>query len=503
MEFIVKVGQPEKFKTGCLVLGLHEPSRLSFATAKVDALLKGTIKTLVKQDDLKGGLNHIQLMHAPEGIPAERLLFIGLGKDKDMSDQQFREAITKIIHTARETGTTDLTLFLADLPVHERDINWRIRQAVQSTYHALYSFDAFKSQKDKTRQRFKKITFLVANKSERVPGERACEEGVAIGIGTDLTKELANTPANVCTPTYLANQAKKMAKQYPKLSVAVLDKKEIAALKMGSFLSVAQGSPTPPKLITFEYSGGPKSKKPIVLVGKGITFDTGGNSLKPAGSMIGMKYDMCGAATVFGVLQAACELGLPLNIIGVVPSCENMPGADATRPDDIVTSMSGKTIEILNTDAEGRLILADALTYSERYDPACVIDIATLTGACHVVFGNQSSGLMANQQPLADRLLEASRSTGDRTWQLPLYDEYKDFLKSESADISNISSSNCGAGTIVAAAFLSQFAEKYPWAHLDVANVACQYVGPKRNATGKHVALLIQFLIDAVNKEIK
>lgn len=499
MEFNVKVGQPEKHKTGCLVLGLHEPNRLSAAASKIDKLLNGALKSLVKQGDLNSHLNQTQLLLQQDKIDSERLLFIGLGQEKTLTDKQFRIAIRHIITTAEESGTTDLTLCLADIPVHDRDIPWRIRQAVESMFHHFYDLDDFKSEKSKKRTRLKKVVFLVGSKTELLAAQRACEEGEAIAKGAELTKRLGDTPANICTPTYLANEAKKLAKQYTKLSVAILDEKEIKALKMGSFLSVAQGSHTPPKLITLEYRGAKKDSKPIVLVGKGITFDTGGNSLKPSNFMIGMKYDMCGAATVFGVLKAAAELGLPLNIIGVIPSCENMPGADATRPDDIVTSMSGKTIEILNTDAEGRLILADALTYAERYHPACVIDIATLTGTCFMIFGNQSSGLMSNHQPLADKIIQASHKSGDRTWQLPLFEEYGDSLKSKIADISNISMSNDGAGTVLAGYFLSQFAKKYHWAHLDIANVACQFVGPKRHATGVHVALLIQFLIDSIN----
>lgn len=499
MEFIVKVGQPEKQKTSCLLLGIHEPSRLSFTADKLDKITEGELKALAKQGDIKGKLHQTRLFTPHAAISAERLLFLGLGKENALTDYQYREAISKIIATISESGAQELVLFLADIPVQDRDVNWRIRQAVQSIYHNLYRFEAFKGKKNPDVPALKRIVFLVSNKPELLSAQRACEEGIAIAEGTELTKELANTPANICTPTYLAAQAKQLAKKHPKISTAVLEEKEIAALKMGSFLSVTHGSNTPAKLITLEYRGSRKDQKPIVLVGKGITFDTGGNSLKPPSGMIGMKYDMCGAATVLGVFKAVSELELPIHLIGVIPSCENMPGPDATRPDDIVTSMSGQTIEILNTDAEGRLILADALTYCERFHPACVIDIATLTGACYVVFGSQSSALMANHQPLADALLQASRKSGDRTWQLPLFDEYGDVLKSEAADLSNIASFDAGAGTIVAASFLSKFATKFHWAHIDIANVACQFVGPKRNATGRPVSLLVQFLIDSVN----
>lgn len=496
MEFIVKVGQPEKQKTACLVLGIHEPSGLSFSADKCDAITDGEIKAFAKMGDIQGKLHQTRWFTPHTAIAAERLLFIGLGKEKAMTDAQYRETIARIIMTVIESGTQDITLYLADIAVQDRDVNWRIRQAVQCVYQNLYRFEDFKSKKSSDHPVLKRFIFLVGSKSELLSAQRACEEGVAIAEGIELTKNLANTPANICTPTYLANKAKQLAKKHPKISAAILEEKEIAALKMGSFLSVAQGSHTPPKLITLEYRGSRKEQKPIVLIGKGITFDTGGNSLKSGAGMIGMKYDMCGAAAVLGVFQAVSELELPIHLIGVIPSCENMPGADATRPDDIVTSMSGQTIEILNTDAEGRLILADALTYAERFHPTSVIDIATLTGACYVVFGNQSSALMSNHQPLADALLQASRKSGDRTWQLPLFEEYHEVLKSDAADFSNIASYDAGGGTIVAGCFLSKFAKKYHWAHIDIANVACQFVGPKRNATGRPVSLLVQYLLD-------
>ena len=329
--------------------------------------------------------------------------------------------------------------------------------------------------------------------------EKGCQQGIAIAEGIKLTKDLANVPANVCNPTYLATQAKQFAKMHgkDKVSCAVLEEKDLKALGMGLLLSVTAGSNTPAKLITLEYRGAKKNVKPIVLVGKGITFDTGGNSIKVPPFMIGMKYDMCGAATVFGVMQAAISLELPVNLIGVIPTCENMPGPNATRPEDIVTSMSGITVEILNTDAEGRLILADALTYAERYQPTAVINIATLTGACNLALGPYASGLMSNNEPLAQALLKAGQQVGDRAWQLPLWPEYHDALKSEFADVANVPFSDIGGRTIVAGCFLSKFTEKYPWAHLDVANTATTG-GSKRGATGRPVALLTQYLLDTL-----
>lgn len=329
-------------------------------------------------------------------------------------------------------------------------------------------------------------------------------QGKAITEGMALTKDLGNLPANICTPTYLANEAKKLSKLSPKFTCKILEEKDMRALKMGALLSVTAGSEQPAKLIQLEYKAGPKSQAPIVFVGKGITFDTGGNSLKPAVNMIGMKFDMCGGATVFGVLKSAALLKLPLNIIGLIPACENMPGANATRPDDVITSMSGQTIEILNTDAEGRLILADALTYAERFKPKVVIDIATLTGAVVVALGYEASALLSNHDPLARDLLKASEDAFDRTWQLPLWETYGEVLRSNFADIANIGNPSApAAGTIVAGCFLSKFTTQYNWAHLDIAGTACQWTGDKKGASGRPVPLLVQYLLNQISPKSK
>lgn len=338
------------------------------------------------------------------------------------------------------------------------------------------------------------MTFLISAKQPDC--EKAILIGQAIARGMESAKNLANLPANLCTPTHLANNAKQFAKKHTKVSVAILEEKDMQALNMGLLLSVTAGSQTPAKLITLEYRGARKTDKPIVLVGKGITFDTGGNSIKVPPHMVGMKYDMCGAVTVMAVMQAAVELELPLNIIGVIPSCENRIGSHATRPEDVVKSLSGLTVEILNTDAEGRLILADALSYSERFNPDVVIDIATLTGACLLALGQHASALLSNDSALSEALLKAGTESGDRAWALPLWEEYGEALKSEVADISNIPYSDAGGGrTIIAAAFLAKFTEKFRWAHLDVANTAFN-VGSKRGATGRPIPLLVQYLID-------
>lgn len=501
MEYLVKSGDIQKQRVGCIITGVSAPRRLSPLSEKIDHLSGGFLKKVVGRGDCDGKLYQWLLLHHIPNLLQERVLLLGLGNhNSTLSEKDFGEIITRMILTLNETGTKDIALFLNDFQVKDRDLNWKIRQTIQILDTALYRFDSLKSQKEPLKCPLQRIIFMVPSVRDVKPAERAVEEGIAIAQGVNTTKNLANLPANICTPTYIADTAKKFAKKHSKVSTAILEEKEMAALGMGLLLSVTQGSKTPAKLISIEYQGTSKKTKPIVLVGKGITFDTGGNSIKSAMGMIGMKYDMCGAATVLGVLEAAVQLDLPLNIIGVIPTCENMPGAAATRPEDIVTSLSGLTVEILNTDAEGRLILADALTYCERFHPEVVIDIATLTGACSVALGPYASGLMSNYQPLADALLKASNQSSDRAWQLPLWDEYHDALKSEFADISNIPIADIGGKTIIAGCFLAKFANKFHWAHLDIANTA-QFIGSKRSASGRPVPLLVQYLLNRCHEE--
>ncbi|MGH8711263.1 MAG: leucyl aminopeptidase, partial [Burkholderiales bacterium] len=327
-------------------------------------------------------------------------------------------------------------------------------------------------------------------------GEAALKQALAIAEGVKLTKDLGNLPPNICTPSYLAEQALQIAKKH-NLKAEVLEQKDMEKLGMGSLLSVARGSNQPPKLIVLHYSGAAKKQKPVVLVGKGITFDTGGISIKPAAEMDEMKFDMCGAASVLGSIKAVAEMRLPLNVVGIIPTTENMPSGNASRPGDIVTSMSGQTIEILNTDAEGRLILCDALTYAERFHPAVVIDIATLTGACVIALGHVASGLYSNDDALARELLNAGEYAHDRAWQMPLWDDYQEQLKSNFADMANIGGRP--AGSITAACFLARFTKKYSWAHLDIAGTAWKS-GKEKGGTGRPVPLLTQFLIHKAAK---
>jgi leucyl aminopeptidase len=337
----------------------------------------------------------------------------------------------------------------------------------------------------------KHITFATLDKPA-ADLKKTVEQAAAIARGMALTKDLGNLPGNICTPTYLAAKALALAKAHKRIKTTVLEKKDLEKLGMGSFLSVTRGSAQPPKLITLEYSGGAKSQKPIALVGKGITFDSGGISLKPGADMDEMKYDMSGAGSVLGTLQAIAEMELPINVVGVIPTCENLPSGTATKPGDIVTSMSGQTIEILNTDAEGRLILCDALTYTAKFKPDTVIDIATLTGACVIALGNVASGMFSNEDKLAQELIAAGQQAHDRVWQLPLWDDYQPLLDSNFADMQNIGGR--AGGTITAACFLARFTKAYKWAHIDIAGTAWKS-GPAKGATGRPVPLLTHFAL--------
>ncbi|MEP2790672.1 MAG: leucyl aminopeptidase, partial [Kangiellaceae bacterium] len=359
-----------------------------------------------------------------------------------------------------------------------------------------YSFDQFKSKSEAARRPVKRLVFNVTTRKDLTIGEQAIAEGIAISKGAHKARDLANLPPNVANPSYLAEQAEELAAETDNVSCEVLDEKELQEMGMGAFTAVTQGAETPGKLIILKYQGAEPEKKPIVLVGKGITFDSGGISLKPGERMDEMKYDMGGAAGVFGAFVSVTELQLPINLIMVIAAAENMPSGNAARPGDIVKTLSGQTVEILNTDAEGRLVLCDALTYVERFEPDVVIDVATLTGACIVALGDQASGLLSNHNPLAHELLNAGELCGDRAWRLPLWDEYQEQLDSNFADMSNLGGR--GAGTITAACFLSRFAKKFNWAHLDIAGTAWKS-GKAKGATGRPVPLLTQYILGRVS----
>ena len=492
MEFSIKNVQPGRTKTDCTVVGIFEPRKLSEPASQLDKQAKGSLAALLRRGDMEGKGGSTLLLHDVPGVNAQRVLLVGLGPQREFGARQYREAVTAAMRTLTTTGAKQAEFHLTELEVDQRTVQWRAQQAVTVARETLYRFDLMKSHRESTKGELQQIVLAVGGKADLKKAQRGAEQGTAIAEGMALTKDLGNLPPNVCTPTYLARQARELGTRY-RMKVQILERADMEKLGMRTLLAVARGSAEPPKFIVLEYRGAAKEQKPVVLVGKGITFDTGGISIKPAAEMDEMKYDMSGAGSVLGTLKAIAEMALPLNVVGLIPTTENMPGGRATRPGDIVKSLSGQTVEILNTDAEGRLILCDALTYAERYEPSAVIDIATLTGACVIALGHVASGLFSNDDKLAQEILAAADSAYDRAWRLPLWEDYQDQLKSNFADFANIGGRP--AGSITAACFLARFARKYKWAHLDVAGTAWRS-GKEKGSTARPVPLLTQFLVD-------
>ena len=525
MQFSTKVSSPDKIHSELVVVGVFDPRKLSAAATVIDRASGGALQALIRRGDMDGKLGAMRLLYGLRNIAASRVLVIGLGPESEFGVKQFREAVRAAIAHAADTGAKKVSLYADEWALSSKSPKasaWKARQSVIQAADATYRFESMKSKKSAPRA----LTTVeyATSKPVRDPGtDRGVVEGRAISAGMSLARDLGNLPGNVCTPTYLADQAKKLgavgrlaggvahdfnnvitvvssyafllAKKLGrewKLDVKVLEQRDIERLGMGSFLAVSRGSRQPPKFIIVTYRGAAKSAKPVCLVGKGITFDTGGISLKPGGEMDEMKWDMSGAGSVLGTLRAVAEMKLKLNVIGVIPACENMPDGNAIKPGDIVTSMSGQTIEILNTDAEGRLILCDALTYVERFKPQVVVDIATLTGACIVALGHVASGMYSNQEAVAAELTAAGMDSWDRVWHLPLWDDYQDQLKSPFADMANIGGRP--AGSVTAACFLSRFARNFEWAHLDIAGTAWRS-GANKGSTGRPVPLLSAFLM--------
>ncbi|MEG2155326.1 MAG: leucyl aminopeptidase [Burkholderiaceae bacterium] len=488
MDFSSKLASPESIKTGALAVGVYADGTLTAAARAIDAASQGALKALVKSGDVSGKRGSAVVMRDVAGVVATRVVLVGLGKAAEFNDQAYLDAVCAAVKAT--PAAKDIALAATEWAPKDRDSEWLARQLVLATREAFFRVDELKSQKDEQPEPAKVVLLLAAKEAA---ADRGLKQGTAIANGMELTKRLANLPPNICTPSYLADTARQIAKQF-KLRAEVLEQKQMEALKMGSLLSVAKGSTQAPKLIVLKYQGAAAKAAPVVLVGKGITFDSGGISLKPGAGMDEMKYDMGGAASVLGTMRAVAELGLKINLVAVVPACENMPSGGASKPGDIVTSMSGQTIEILNTDAEGRLILCDALTYAERFKPAAVIDVATLTGACVVALGNVNSGLFSADETLAAQLSAAARDALDPAWRMPLDEAYQDQLKSNFADMANIGSP-ANAGAITAASFLARFTKAYPWAHLDIAGTAWKS-GAAKGATGRPVGLLTRFLME-------
>ncbi|NOQ35525.1 MAG: leucyl aminopeptidase, partial [Methylococcaceae bacterium] len=455
MDYSIESLPLDKLETDCIIVGIYKNQQLSTSAKVIDNKTHQLINNLIERGDIKGKNSETLLISVVPDSSIERVLLVGLGDEEKFSFKLYRKALTAAIKVIKSAQIKSVACTLAEIELEGYDYQWRSRQIVETFNNALYQFTETKGTKPKPPILEKiQITAIEKNKAQAQAG---LEQGLAIAKGVDLTKYLADLPGNICTPTYLATQAAKMSENFSNMDVEILEESDMERLGMGSFLAVTRGSHQPAKLICLNYQGGTAHNKPIVIIGKGLTFDAGGISLKPGSGMDEMKYDMCGGATVIGTLQAAAQMKLPLNIVGLIPASENMPDANANKPGDVLTSMSGKTIEVLNTDAEGRLILCDTLTYAEKYNPEVVIDLATLTGACLVALGRVPSGLLGNDDDLCDELIAASETACDSVWRLPLWEEYQEQLKSNFADMANIGGRD--AGTITAACFLSRFAE--------------------------------------------
>lgn len=492
MQISVKRIDPTRQRSECLIVAIHEGRKLSPAAEALDKAGKGQLRKLIKNSGMEGQLDQTLMLYGIPGVEARRVLLVGAGKKGQCDGKTLRRISAAAVRACEEHGVKDASSMLTELQGKTLDGFWAIRHAVEASEAAAYRFESCKSEKSR-RTRMSRLTLA---QPEGLPPRKAGEalkQGRAVSAGVSLARDLGNLPGNICTPAYLARQARELGRKYPKLKVTVIDEAQMKKLGMGALLAVSRGSRQPAKLIIMEYKGGKAGDRPHVLVGKGLTFDAGGISLKPPPAMDEMKFDMCGGASVFGAMRAVCELAPAKNIIGVVPSSENLPDGDANKPGDILTTMSGQTVEVLNTDAEGRLILCDALTYTERFKPASVVDIATLTGACVIALGSHASGLFSQDDKLAEALLAAGETTTDRAWRMPLWDDYHEQLKTNFADVANVGGRE--AGSITAACFLSRFTKKYRWAHLDVAGSAW-HSGAAKGATGRPVSLLVQYLLD-------
>ncbi len=488
LDFKLSRPDPATASSDCIVVGLFADNRLSPSAQALDTASGGRLTALAERGDISGKTGRTALLPDLPGVKAPRVLVVGLGDGSKFAVPQYLKAIADAVRALRTGPTRKILVTLPELPVKGRDPSWALRQAVVAADHAAYEYTATRSKKPEVT-----LTEITFSGDDALRAE--FDQGIAIAAGVQFARELGNLPPNICNPAYLADQASKLAGEHANVSCEVLDSAQMEKLGMGSLLAVARGSANPPKLIVLRYTGA-SDEKPYALVGKGITFDTGGINLKVQGGIEEMKFDMCGAASVLGTFLATAKMQLPLNLVTIVPAVENMPDADAYRPSDVITSMSGKTIEVGNTDAEGRLILCDALTYVQRFEPQATVDVATLTGACVVALGKYAAGLMSKHDDLAEELFDAGENVFDRAWRLPLWDEYQTQIESSFADIYNIGGK--GAGAITAGCFLSRFTEGQRWAHLDIAGVSNDE-GRKGMSSGRPVGLLSQWLLDRAN----
>ncbi len=490
MQFIVNGDRLGQLRTACVVAGVYEGGKLSPSALELDAACGHVVTQALTRGDLDGEIGTTLLLTNLREVACERLLLVGLGPEGEFVESSYHAALCAATRTLRTTGARDATFCLGELAVNGRDAAWRIEQLVLAVMDGMYRLDKLKSEPPKQRRALETIVVHVADRANASAAKAAIDRGVAIAEGIALAKDLGNLPGNVCTPAYLAQQARELGSVHG-FEVTILEEQDTEKLGMNAFLAVARGSRQSPKLIVMQHHGGAPDAAPVVLVGKGITFDAGGLNIKSSSDMEQMKFDMCGAASVFGALRAAALMALPLNVVGIVPAAENMPDGNAFRPGDVVTTMSGQTVEILDTDSEGRVVLSDALTYAERYNPAVLLDVATLTGSIVGALGEIATGVFSDSDALVREVLEAGDSAWDRGWHMPLWREYQDTFKSSIADFANAGPH--GDCAITAACFLSRFARRYPWVHLDIAGTATKS-GEDKGATGRPVALLAHFL---------
>ena len=475
----------------CLAIGLFDDDALSGTALAVDKACRGAIKRLKASGDLPVRAGEVQIIAAPRGVSAGRLVVVGLGKRRGFNQRGWRKAVSAAVGAVMKTHCVHLAVAI-DQPDDAAGAYYLGRAVADLTGSAMYRINDFKTANKPPKSRIRKVSVPGLSAPERKEAARGLAQGAAISGGQAMLRDLGNLPGNVCTPRYLAAQAKALAKAHKSIKATVMDEPQIRRLKMGCLLSVSKGSAEPPRFIVLEYKGGAASAAPVVLVGKGVTFDTGGISLKDPAAMDEMKYDMCGAGSVLATFLVIAQLKLKLNVVGLIAAVENMPSGRPTKPGDIATSAAGKTVEILNTDAEGRLILCDALHYARRFEPAAVVDMATLTGACVIALGHHFTGIMGNDDALAQELVAAGTRSNDRGWQLPLTEDYAEQLRSNFADLANVGGRDGGA--ITAGAFLSRFTQGMKWAHLDIAGTAW-LSGAQKGGTGRPVPLLSDFLI--------
>mgnify|MGYP001257042073 CR=1 FL=1 len=498
MKFSICTTKVTETKSSCLILPIFEEGQLNQAPKLIDAANGGIISDIQKNGDITGKIGQCQILPVKNNL-YKRVLLVGCGKYAEYSESKYKKAITSALKKLTSTNHKSATSFLTVGHKSSKKLDYRTARIMAEAWHQIsYKYTATNSKKTK-RFALNKLSLGTNGRKRNPEMKKGLDHGNAIGLAIKKVKYLGDLPANICTPSFLVKEARKIASNHSTVSLKVINEPEMKKLKMGALLSVTAGSVEPSRLIILNYQGGKKNQKPIVIVGKGVTFDSGGISIKPGHKMDEMKFDMCGGAAAIGILQAVSDLSLPINVVSIIPACENLPSGKATKPGDIVTSMSGQTIEVLNTDAEGRLILADALTYCQRFKPKLIIDMATLTGACIVALGHHLSGLMSNSDDLANKLLSAGEASGDGTWRLPLGKKYTHQLKSNFADIGNISGGSGGAGTVTAACFLEKFVNNIEWAHLDIAGVAW-LEGSNKGATGRPVSLMSEFLIQESNK---